>query len=102
MHRTAKRALIKRVSLIASACTALCAMAMPVGAADFMLPKQYEVGGMKPSVKPGDDFNAYVNGGWADSTEIPADKGSWGIAHEVADATDKRVAQLIEDTAKSN
>ena len=101
MHRSANRALLRRVSLIASACAALCAMTVPVFAADFALPKQYEVSGMKLSVKPGDDFNAYVNGGWMDATEIPADKGAWGIGHEVAEATDKRVAQLIEDTAKS-
>ncbi len=101
MHRSAKRTLFLRASLIASACAALCAMTAPAIAADFSLPKQYEVSGMKPSVKPGDDFNAYVNGGWMDATEIPADQGAWGIAHEVAEATDKRVAQLIEDTAKS-
>ena len=101
MNRSANRALLRRASLIASACAALCAMTMPAGAADFALPKQYEVSGMKLSVKPGDDFNAYVNGGWMDATEIPADKGAWGIGHEVAEATDKRVVQLIEDTAKS-
>ena len=102
MHRSANRALWKRASVITAACAALCAMSASVGAADFVLPKQYEIGGMKPSVKPGDDFNLYVNGGWVDSTEIPADKGSWGIGHEVAEATDKHVAELIESTAKNS
>ena len=69
-------------------------------AAAFELPAAYVVDGMKPGVRPGDDFNAYVNGGWADATEIPADKSYWGIDGEMAEATDKRVAQLIEGAAK--
>ena len=69
-------------------------------AAGFELPAAYTINGMKPSVQPGDDFNAYVNGGWIDATEIPADKSHWGIDGEIAEVTDKRVAQLIEDAAK--
>ncbi|MDR3483270.1 MAG: M13 family metallopeptidase [Burkholderiaceae bacterium] len=69
-------------------------------AAAFELPAAYVVDGMKPGVRPGDDFNAYVNGGWADATEIPADKSYWGVDGEMAEATDKRVAQLIEGAAK--
>ena len=29
---------------------------------------------MNLEVRPGDDFNAYVNGAWMDSAEIPADR----------------------------
>ena len=103
MHVSANRAPWRRVSLIASACTALCTLAAaPADAAGFSLPRQYEVSGMKPAVKPGDDFNGYVNGGWIDSTEIPADKHEWGIDGEMGETTDKRVSQLIEDTAKDS
>jgi putative endopeptidase len=69
-------------------------------AAGFELPAAYAVSGMKPGIRPGDDFNGYVNGGWVDATEIPADKSHWGIDGEIAEATDKRVAQLIENAAK--
>jgi hypothetical protein len=35
--------------------------------------------GMDTSVAPGDDFNAYTNGGWIKATPIPADKSSYGV-----------------------
>ena len=31
---------------------------------------------MNTDIRPGDDFNAYVNGTWIDSNEIPADRAS--------------------------
>ena len=34
--------------------------------------------GMDSSVRPQDDFYQYANGGWLDSTEIPADEVGWG------------------------
>ena len=38
-----------------------------------------DVAGMDTSIAPGDDFNAYTNGGWIKATPIPADKASYGI-----------------------
>src|SRR5271165_7011910 len=32
------------------------------------------IANMDPSVKPGDDFYEYSNGGWIKRTEIPADR----------------------------
>ena len=32
-----------------------------------------------PSVKPGDDFDKYANGGWFARTAIPSDQGSAGV-----------------------
>jgi len=52
-------------------------------------------------VSPGDDFYAYANGAWARRTEIPADRGSYGVGDEVADLTDKRTAALIKAAAAS-
>jgi predicted metalloendopeptidase len=37
--------------------------------------------GMDKSVAPGDDFNAYTNGGWIKATPIPADSSSYGLDH---------------------
>ncbi|MBT8075639.1 MAG: M13 family peptidase, partial [Gammaproteobacteria bacterium] len=34
--------------------------------------------GFDESVRPQDDFFAYVNGAWVNSTEIPSDKARWG------------------------
>ena len=57
--------------------------------------------GMDTSVAPGDDFNAYVNGGWIKATPIPADKGSYGIGSILADETRKRTLALMEESAKA-
>ena len=57
---------------------------------------------MDPSIRPGDDFYHYANGSWIKRTEIPADRGGWGVFSVLSDLSDKRVAGLIEETAKSN
>jgi predicted metalloendopeptidase len=57
--------------------------------------------GMDTSVAPGDDFNAYTNGGWIKATPIPADKSSYGLDAILADLTRKRTLSLIEDATKS-
>jgi putative endopeptidase len=61
-----------------------------------------DTAGIDPSVKPGDDFFKYANGAWLKSTEIPADRGSWGTGAIIAERTAKRVAELIEEAAKSD
>jgi len=40
---------------------------------------------MDRSVKPGDDFNRFVNGKWLDTTEIPADRSVFGAFIELAE-----------------
>src|ERR1041384_335331 len=57
--------------------------------------------GMDTSVQPGDDFNAYANGGWVKATPIPADKASYGILTILADQTRAQTRGIIEDAAKS-
>ncbi|GLH65770.1 M13 family metallopeptidase [Geothrix edaphica] len=58
-----------------------------------------DLAGMDRAVAPGDDFFAYANGAWVKRTEIPADRGSFGVGHEVADLTDRRTAALIKAAA---
>ncbi len=60
-----------------------------------------DLAGMDRTVAPGDDFFAYANGAWARRTEIPADRGSYGVGDEVADLTDRRTAALIKAAAAS-
>ena len=52
--------------------------------------------GMDLAVPPGESFFAYANGGWEKRTEIPPDRGSYGVGNEVADLTDQRTAALIK------
>lgn len=59
-----------------------------------------DTAGMDRSVAPGDDFNAYTNGGWIKATPIPADKSSYGIDAILIDETRKRTRDLIENAAK--
>jgi predicted metalloendopeptidase len=59
-----------------------------------------DLAGMDTSVSPGDDFNAYANGGWIKATPIPADKPSYGIFAMLDDQTRKRTLALIEESAQ--
>ncbi len=56
---------------------------------------------MDKSVAPGDDFNAYTNGGWIKATPIPADKAGYGIFAILEDETRKRLRAIVEDSAKA-
>ena len=60
-----------------------------------------DTAGMDRSVKPGDNFFAYANGTWLARTEIPADRSSYTTGAIVADLTDKRVVELIQEAAKA-
>ena len=56
---------------------------------------------MDSSVKPGDDFFAYVNGAWAKRTEIAPDRTFVGIDSVLNDQLDKDVRDIVEDMAKN-
>lgn len=50
-----------------------------------------------PSVDPGDDFFRYANGKWLEEFELPADRSNYGSFTVLADRSDARVRQIIED-----
>lgn len=54
---------------------------------------------MNLDVRPGDDFNEFVNGAWIDSAVIPADKPSYGIATMLRDQSQEYVRTIIEESA---
>lgn len=54
------------------------------------------------SVRPQDDLFTYVNGGWVEKTEIPADRSRIGSFNELRDENQKRLRNLIETAAKSS
>jgi putative endopeptidase len=58
-----------------------------------------DLAGMDRSVAPGDDFFRYANGTWLKTTEIPADRGSYGAGGIVTDLTNARTVQLIQKAA---
>jgi len=54
---------------------------------------------MDTSVKPGDDFFAYVNGTWVAETEMPADKSRYGTFDKLRDESQEAVKAIIEESA---
>jgi predicted metalloendopeptidase len=49
------------------------------------------------SVKPGDDFNAYANGLWLKTAEIPADRTYTGAWLESTERAEQRLAAIVAD-----
>nr|WP_240911362.1 M13 family metallopeptidase [Paludisphaera soli] len=58
--------------------------------------------GFDKSVRPQDDFFRYVNGGWMQKTEIPADKSRWGTFDQLIDESDAAIRAIIEEAGKSD
>ncbi|HWZ85082.1 MAG TPA: M13 family metallopeptidase [Thermoanaerobaculia bacterium] len=60
-----------------------------------------DVAGMDRSIRPGDDFYGYANGGWMAVTEIPADRSTYGAFTIIDEEVTKRTQGLIEQAARS-
>lgn len=54
------------------------------------------------SIKPGDDFYRYANGGWLKSTEIPAGRSSYDTRAILNEKTAQRVRELIQNAAAAH
>ncbi|MEW6372205.1 MAG: M13 family metallopeptidase [Pseudomonadota bacterium] len=52
------------------------------------------------TVRPQDDFFTYLNGKWLKSTEIPADKASWGTFMQLRDDAQAHLREIIEAAQK--
>ncbi|MBP7776736.1 MAG: M13 family metallopeptidase [Acidobacteria bacterium] len=53
------------------------------------------------ATRPQDDLYRYVNGGWLATTEIPADKASYGGFVAAHDRTQEQLRTLVETAAKA-
>src|SRR5262245_6289183 len=56
---------------------------------------------MDQSIKPGDDFYGFGNGGWEKATPIPPDRAIYGAFSIVDDEVSKRNKELIQGAGKS-
>ena len=54
---------------------------------------------MNTAIRPGDDFNAYVNGTWIETNEIPADRASNSVGLIVHEEATENVKIIIEEAA---
>ncbi|WP_298395472.1 M13-type metalloendopeptidase [Flavobacterium sp.] len=57
---------------------------------------------MDTLVKPGDNFDRFVNGTWAKNNKIPADKSSYGAFDMLYDKSQKDVKAIIEEASKGS
>ena len=87
-----------KFKMLALAAASLVAVAAPLAAAKPVYGDWgYNAAAMDSSVKPGDDFEAYANGAWRKTTEIPPDRSSTGVDFEVFQKAEKRNADLIKE-----
>ncbi|HEY8748734.1 MAG TPA: M13 family metallopeptidase [Tepidisphaeraceae bacterium] len=54
------------------------------------------------SVKPGQDFFSYVNGGWIKKNPIPADQSAWGVDQVLHEQTLLWLREIIESCGKES
>ncbi len=56
----------------------------------------FDASGMDRSARPGEDFFRFANGTWARTTQIPADRSSFGAFNALGDLSEARVRRLVE------
>ena len=54
---------------------------------------------MDNSIKPADNFYAFVNGTWVKNTEIPADKSSYNVFLMLQEEAENNIKSIIEESA---
>ncbi|MCJ8210089.1 M13 family metallopeptidase [Mucilaginibacter sp. RS28] len=54
---------------------------------------------MDPSVKPGDDFFEYANGGWLKNNTIPAKETRWGSFSILAEENNKKLRTILKEVS---
>ena len=88
--------------ILALASASLLAIVLP-GSAGAQKPVYgawgYDPAAMDKSVKPGDDFWAYVNGTWDKTTQIAPDRASAGPFITLSDQSEKDVRAIVESLA---
>jgi endothelin-converting enzyme/putative endopeptidase len=100
-----KRSLIPALLLCMLAGLPLCAATLALAGGESASYAQQShgvaVADMDRSVQPGDDFYSYSNGDWLKRTVIPPDRPSVSVFSMLDRISNRRVAALIEDVAKS-
>lgn len=60
-----------------------------------------ELSARNMNIKPGDDFFMHASGTWYDNFEMPADKTRYGAFAALAERSEERVKQIIDDISKA-
>ena len=85
------------LSLIASVAGAATPVAATAPTATSGISIEY----IDPKVRPQDDLFTYLNGKWLATTEIPADKSSFGTFTKLYDDTQPQLRGIIENAANT-
>ncbi len=81
---------------------ALCLASSLYGAGQELQPPAHfgswgvDLTALDRTIKPGDDFDQFVNGGWKRRTEIPADQPSTGVGYEVFNRSQAQIRAIID------
>jgi len=88
---------MKHAPVVATLALILAAgLASNTGAAPATGDWGFDAAGMDTSVRAGDDFFKYSNGGWDVRTPIPADRTGYGLDYVLADQAEVRVRGILE------
>ena len=99
------RALIGAAALLIAACgkdTATQPTDTPTTTQPAAAVSGIDLTALDTSVRPGDDFFAYVNGKWVERTEMPADRSRYGTFDELRDESQEAVRAIIEESANGD
>jgi len=91
-----------RLARLAAGCLALFVLAGWAQNAPIQEVHGIDISNMDRSVKPGDNFYDYANGGWIKRSEIPPDRAGIDVWTKLSDESNKRLADLIAEIAKSD
>ena len=61
----------------------------------------FDISGMDTTVKPGDDFFQYANGGWMKTAVIPDDQSGWGSFYTLYEENLQKLKGILEEAAQS-
>jgi len=59
-----------------------------------------DLAGSKPSIRVQNDLFRFMNGGWLDANEIPADRSAYGAFHRLRELSEERVKEIITDLSQ--
>ena len=93
---------VKKLIIGAAALLFVAACGQKATEAPKALVSGIDIAGMDTTVRPGDDFFAYVNGKWAAETVMPEDKSRYGTFDILRDESQEKVKAIIEASASGD
>jgi putative endopeptidase len=86
--------LFRRIASVVIVASAALLSATPPSVAENLKTQD-----MDRSVKPGDDFYWYANGGWLKTVTVPPNQPNYGTSARLMEKTSERVRNLIQEAA---